>query len=58
MYMYMHGESRIMQFWVDIFSVLYIFECKTARLGEWCLNHINGAEVISASCSDSSAEMV
>ena len=52
--------SRFMHFWVDILIVLYIFGFGTARLGEWRLNHIhsiNGAEVISASCLDSSAEI-
>ena len=56
----MYGESRFMHFWVDILTVLYIFGCGTARLGEWRLNHIhsiNGAEVINASVSDSSAEI-
>ena len=37
--------------------MLYIFGFGTARLGEWRLNHINGAEVINASVSDSSAEI-
>ena len=40
--------------------MLYIFGFGTARLGEWRLNHIhsvNGAEVINASASDSSAEI-
>ena len=49
-----------MHFWVDILIVLYIFGFGTARLGEWRLNHIhsiNGAEVINASVSDSSAEI-
>ena len=49
-----------MHFCVDILIVLYIFGFGTARLGEWRLNHIhsiNGAEVINASCSDSSAEI-
>ena len=56
----MYGESRFMHFWVDILIVLYIVGFGTARLGEWSLNHIHsmhGAEVINASCSDSSAEI-
>ena len=56
----MYGESRFIHFWVDILIVLYIFGFGTARLGEWRLNHIhsiNGAEVINASVSDSSAEI-
>ena len=56
----MYGERRFMHFWVDILIVLYIFGFGTARLGEWRLNHIhsiNGAEVINASVSDSSAEI-
>ena len=49
-----------MHFWVDILIVLYIFGFGTVRLREWRLNHIhsiNGAEVINASFSDSSAEI-
>ena len=56
----MYGERRFMQFLVDILIVLYIFGFGTARLGEWRLNDIhsiNGAEVINASVSDSSAEI-
>ena len=49
----MYGE--FIHFWVDILIVLYIFGFGTTRLGEWRLNHINGVEVINASCSDSSA---
>ena len=52
----MYGVSRFMHFWVDILIVLYIFGFGNARLGEWRLNHINGAED-NASCSDSSAEI-
>ena len=40
--------------------MLYIVGFRTARLGEWSLNHIhsiNGAEVVNASCLDSSAEI-
>ena len=39
---------------------VHVFGFGTARLGEWRLNHIhsiNGAEVINASVSDSSAEI-
>ena len=49
-----------MHFWVDIIIVLFICGFGTARLGEWHSNHvhsINGAEVINASCSDSSAAL-
>ena len=56
----MYGERRFIHFWVDILIVLHIFGFGTARLGEWRLNHIhsiNGAEVINASVSDSSAEI-
>ena len=56
----MYGECRFIHFWVDILIVLHIFGFGTARLGEWRLNHIhsiNGAEVINASVSDSSAEI-
>ena len=42
-------------------KIFFIFGFGTARLGEWRLNHIygiNGAEVISASCLDSSVAIV
>ena len=56
----MYGKSRFMHLWVDILIMLHIFKFRTARLGEWRLNHIhsiNEAEVINVSCSDSSAEI-
>ena len=49
-----------MDFLVDILIMLYIFGFGTAQLGECHLNHIhsiNGAEIINASFSDSSAEI-
>ena len=56
----MYGESRFVDFQVDISIMLHMAGYGAARLGEWRLNHIhstNSAEVINASLPISSTEI-
>ena len=56
----MYGESRFVDFQVDISIMPHMAGYGAARLGEWRLNHIhsmNSAEVINTSLSDFSAEI-